>query len=317
MAFGPDGDLYVAEAGVGGSHLEPVSHCRQVPPPVGAYTGGMTARISRITPRGKRETVADRLPSTKSSIIGQVTMGVADVEFLGGELYALIEGGGCSHGNPKHPNGVVRVRPDGRWTYVANLSAWLKKHPTKRPDLGDFEPDGTWYSMTLVGDKFYVVEPNGGQLVKVEPSGGVARVVDISAQLGHVVPTGIAYHDGSFYIAVEGTYPITPRREKIYRLGRNGRLEVAARGLTDLVGVAFHGDRMFALSTSVVGPDPPVVGAGRIDEVLADGTLRPVVRNLTAPTAMLIRGDALYVANFGYRYPRRGQIVRVPIPQEE
>src|SRR5437879_4913996 len=45
LTFGPDGTLYVAEGGLGGTHST-VGQCPQVPPPVGPYTGGMTARIS-------------------------------------------------------------------------------------------------------------------------------------------------------------------------------------------------------------------------------------------------------------------------------
>src|SRR5881227_4481698 len=45
LAFGPDGYLYVAEGGLGGSSTT-VGACEQVLAPVGPYTGGLTARIS-------------------------------------------------------------------------------------------------------------------------------------------------------------------------------------------------------------------------------------------------------------------------------
>jgi hypothetical protein len=51
LKFGPEGDLYVAEAGLGGT-TSTVGQCEQVPPPVGPYTGGKTARISKISPKG-------------------------------------------------------------------------------------------------------------------------------------------------------------------------------------------------------------------------------------------------------------------------
>src|SRR5579859_4074392 len=66
LTFGPDGDLYVAEAGTGGSRST-VGLCQQAPPPAGPYKGGMTARISKISPSGARTTVADRLPSDQMS----------------------------------------------------------------------------------------------------------------------------------------------------------------------------------------------------------------------------------------------------------
>jgi hypothetical protein len=60
LRWGPDGNLYVAEGGQGGSRStqgvtnSPAGPCQQVVPPVGPYTGGYTARISRIDSKGSR-----------------------------------------------------------------------------------------------------------------------------------------------------------------------------------------------------------------------------------------------------------------------
>ena len=51
MTFGPDGLLYFAEAGLGGTQAVPQG-CQNVPAPVGPYHGGPTARISRIESNG-------------------------------------------------------------------------------------------------------------------------------------------------------------------------------------------------------------------------------------------------------------------------
>ena len=51
LTFGPDGYLYVAEGGAGGT-ISTVGECDQVPAPVGPYTGGFTSRISKIDARG-------------------------------------------------------------------------------------------------------------------------------------------------------------------------------------------------------------------------------------------------------------------------
>src|SRR5213082_129047 len=56
LKFGPDGNLYVAEGGLGGTNST-VGQCTQVPAPVGPYTGGFTARISKIDSAGVRTTV--------------------------------------------------------------------------------------------------------------------------------------------------------------------------------------------------------------------------------------------------------------------
>src|SRR5206468_6294738 len=65
LKFGPDGNLYVAEGGIGGANM---SYCVHVVPPVGPYTGSDTgSRISMINPQGMRTTYVDHLPSSMTS----------------------------------------------------------------------------------------------------------------------------------------------------------------------------------------------------------------------------------------------------------
>ena len=54
LKFGPDGNLYVAEGGIGGANSTE-GCCEQVIPPVGPYTGSATgSRISKIDANGVR-----------------------------------------------------------------------------------------------------------------------------------------------------------------------------------------------------------------------------------------------------------------------
>jgi hypothetical protein len=99
LTFGPRCGLYVAEGGLGGSATTTSAQCTQVPAPIGPYSGGRTARISKISRQGVRTTVADGLPSDQTSAAsGSLVSGVADVAFVRGRLYALEAGAGCSHG---------------------------------------------------------------------------------------------------------------------------------------------------------------------------------------------------------------------------
>lgn len=67
LKFGPDGNLYVAEAGLGGSTL---GNCTQVIFPIGPYTGSTTGgRISMITPDHVRTTVTEQFPSSQTNPI--------------------------------------------------------------------------------------------------------------------------------------------------------------------------------------------------------------------------------------------------------
>src|SRR3974390_1278667 len=51
LKFGPDGNLYVAEGGRGGT-TSTVGQCEQVPAPVGPYTGGFTSTLSEVISLG-------------------------------------------------------------------------------------------------------------------------------------------------------------------------------------------------------------------------------------------------------------------------
>src|SRR5262249_7365426 len=160
--------LYVAEAGTGGTNSSGAA-CTQVAGPIGPYKGGKTARISRIGFAGSVVPVATGLPSSQDSL-GDI-LGVADIAFMNGTLYGLLAGGGCSHGNPDTPNGVVRVDvTTGKYTLVANLGDYLKTHPAQYESADDFEPDGTFYSMIPLDGTLYAVEPNHGQIFSVSQS---------------------------------------------------------------------------------------------------------------------------------------------------
>lgn len=68
LKFGPDGNLYVAEGGAGGS-TSTVGLCTQVPD-AGPYTGGFTSRVSKVSSDGKTVTaVAENLPSSQTNPI--------------------------------------------------------------------------------------------------------------------------------------------------------------------------------------------------------------------------------------------------------
>lgn len=300
LTFGPDGDLYVAEGGTGGTTSTDESQCEQVIPPVGPYTAGYTSRISRISPDGVRTTVLDDLPSSKGARSN--ASGVADVRFIGNTLYALLGGGGCSHGFLNDPNGIYRVNSDGTWTLVADLSAFLKAHPVANPEEDDFEPDGTWYSMVAVRGDLYAVEPNHGELDRITTSGQVSRVVDLSATLGHVVPTAIAYH-GDFYVGNLSTFPSVPGAATIFHITPSGQIPENIGSLRTVLGVAFdHKGRMYALETfACSGTCFPTPNAGRLVRVAANGTVETLVDGLNFPTGMTLGPDgALYVSINGF-----------------
>ena len=314
FTWGPDGSLYVAEAGNGGTHATSSSQCDQVVSPVGPYTNGGTARISRIKPNGQRTTFALGFPSAVN-VFGDV-VGVADLAFLHGQLYALVAGGGCSHGTRGTPAGIAKVAADGSWHIVADLSAYQRSHPVAHSFAGDFEPDGTWYSLVAGSDRLFAVEPNHGELVRIVPeTGKVSRIADISASQGHVVPTTLALHAGAFYVSNLGTFPVTTGAERLFRIDRDGAVSIVKRNLTTVLGLDFDTQgRAYVLETTE-GGGFPVPGTGRVVRLNLDGTRTVIVKGLFFPTAMRFGPDhRLYISNKGFGPPQPGELLRVDVP---
>ena len=337
LTFGPDGSLYVAEGGLGGTHST-VGRCRQASGTAAPYTGStgnkvLGGRISKVTPGGAVETVVRGLPSSQTTAAtGSLVSGVSSVAFIGHQLYGLLAGAGCSHGVPHVPNGVIHVLHHGKWTMIANLSAFQKSHPVANPEAEDFEPDGTWYSMIAFHGVLYPMDSNHGELDRVTAQGALSRVSDISALAGHIVPTAIA-HRGSqdddrrarhgddrspgFLIGnlgvfgpADGTVP----NEHVYKLTQNGHLSVRASGLEQVVGFAFRRGAAYALelSTSPGGPTP---GTGAIVRLRHGGSPRTIVSGLTFPTGMTVGPDgAFYVSEQGFGFgPGQGRVLRITL----
>lgn len=330
LRFGPDGNLYVAEAGTGGTTSTGKS-CTQVIPPVGPYLGGNTSRISKIDSSGKRTTVAWGLPSTVDAM-GDLS-GAADVMFMGNTLYVLEGGAGCSHGDSL-PNGLYKVNlSNGSWSLVADLSHFVQTHPVMYPNAPDFEPDGTFFSMTEYNHRFYVVEPNHGQIISIGTDGSMGDVMDVSASQGHIVPTSITAYDGQLYLGNLNQFPIEPTSSRILTLGYSECSRVAAPGLTDegiehslhvlsskagfttVTGVAFGPDGLLYVLEMSDAAGYPTPGAGKVVRVNHDGKIEDVATGLVVPTGMTFGKDGkLYVSNFGAAPAGLGQIVQIDIP---
>jgi hypothetical protein len=333
LKFGPDGNLYVATSGTGGT----TPTCPLVPdgPPAdvpgGPYYGGATATILKIDRHGKVSTLASGFPSTYNPPT-QSGFGVGDIAFLDGQLYAVTAGGGCGHGNPDQPNMVVKVNSEtGRWKMVADMSAAVAAHPAANVDPNDFQPDGDFYSLIAARGKLYSVEPNHGQVWSVTRKGDVDMVTDISELERYWIgPTALVESRGGLLVGNLGAFPITPNASQLFAL-RSGcahadwdcRLEMmhVARslspGLTTVVGMDWGPDGLlYVLELSepqIATEQPPFFptpGDGKVVR-LRNGVVEDVITGLSVPTGMTFGPDgALYVSNWGAAWAPIGQILR-------
>lgn len=318
LTFGPDGLLYVAEAGLGGTQAAPAG-CTPVVPPVGPYHGGLSARVSRIESNGHRTTIIDHLPSAQSSLPSGDTLGAADVVFVNGQLYALIAGGGCSHGNPNFPASVIRINTKhGTAEMVANLSQFFRNHPVAHPNADDFEPDGTVYHTRTFHGDLLVVEPNHGRLLRINLTDRrgprIEQLTDTSAVVGHVVPTSVAKRDDRFYLGNLGLFPVEVGSSKLYQVNHEGFIIDYWAGFTTIVDIRVDGEgRIYVLELSSAAGFPSP-GAGRILRIT--GTLvEEIVSGLFVPTGMALDQHAdIYVSDLGAAPGAAGRILRFANP---
>ena len=304
LHFGPDGLLYVAEAGIGGD-LEPT--CEPADNMFQPYRGGYSARISKIMPDGTRHTVADGLPGFIDGFGDG--LGVTDLAWINGIMYALIEGGGCTRGLPDDPAGIVRINPDGSYTYIADISAFIRANPVANEPpcgpFGDCEPDGVPHSMIVHGDKLLVVETNHNSVLEVDPvSGAVTRVLDLSMQDPSPIILGRKGNDlflagfaGLIQTFSDSFSPVT----------------TFDQDYSAIVNLHIRGNDMYVLETFAPAT-PWTPGTGRVIHRADDGSRKVIACGLNFPIGMTRRGNELFVSTASYGQgpvTGLGQIIRV------
>lgn len=313
VRFGPDGYLYVAEAGVGGTEPAVATPgCDLVDnlfSQEGPYKPGFTGRISRILPDGTRETVASGLPSVVDNF-GD-SLGPSDLAWIDGTMYVTIEGGGCSRGLPDYPAGIYRVNPDGTWEKAADVSAFVRANPVESepacgPD-GDCEPDGVPHSLLAHGHYLYVVETNHNSVLRVDPrNGSISRVLDLSVQ--DPAPIVLARKGNTFQLGgFDGL---------IQTFGHDfAEIQTFDEGFGPIVELEFANGRLHVLET--FGVDTPwTPETGRVIRLETDGTRTTIADGLDFPMGMAQGpGGDLYVSTKSYGQGEgvtgAGEIVRI------
>jgi hypothetical protein len=309
MKFGPDGALYVAEAGTGGE-------TPNAPGCAGpfSYLAGFHSRISRIDAAGSRTTVIDKLPSAVDEFSGY--WGAADIAFVGSTMYALEDGGGCERGHPEFPTSLVRINSNGLMTPVADLQSWIVGHPTAVIEPDDFEVDGSWWNLLADHGELYTVNPNTGDFVKITPGGFISRVVDTSASLGHVVPTALTSH-GVFHMGNLGLFPVNPGSSGRWQVTPGGQLQLESAGFTSVVGLAYDHATLYVLEASTVAgsflSDP---GEGVLLRVRPGQAPEVLLSGIDFPSSVTVGPDGdVYVTRNGIAPDAdgTGQILRIRI----
>ena len=303
LTFGPDGHLYVAEAGVGGGQMPADIRpgCPEIVNVFSPYMAGYSGRVLRVLADGTTQVVADGLPSATDKTM--TAFGPTDVAFIGDTLYVLIEMGGCSHALPEDLPAILRVNPDGSTTNVANLNAWLAANPPffikdTDPATSDFEPGGVFHSMIAVGRHLYVVETNRGTLLRVDPRTGlIERLYDMSIDRAEHNPIVMARRGNHFFV---GTFGEDGGQAELALFDKDFTgYTLPFQSLNPIVGLAWNGNRLYGVEMFPYDNQWATDSANLVTFDPRTGERREVLTAFANYPGALVKGPdgALYMSN--------------------
>ena len=256
-------------------------------------TEGAAGRISRVDPgTGEITTFASGLPP---SIVG--IGGAMDVVFIGHTAYVLVTLVGSDVGGSSTV-GIYRVDGPDEFSVIADIGAFSLQHPPTTPF---FVPTGVQYAIEVYRGEFLVTDGHHNRLLHVTLDGQVTEALTFA----NIVPTGLAVHGNTVYMAQAGPVPHLPQNGKVVSFGPRTSVTEVAAGARLLVDVEFgRGRLLYALAQGVfqVGdPEggPALPNTGSLVQVNKDGTFSSLVEGLDRPTSLEFIGNTAYVVTLG------------------
>jgi hypothetical protein len=308
LAFGPEGGLYVTEAGL------PINSGDCVGVALGMNCYSETGSVTRLYD-GVQERVATGLPSLYNTIRRDV-VGANDISFQGrGGAYITLGWGGA----PAARDGLdtarslvgtlIALQPSGHWRVDADISDFEDaNNPAGGPK--DSNPYGV---VATPGDR-YVTDAGGNSLLRVAANGRVSLVASFAAlplasppplpasQTAEAVPTEVVIGpDGAFYVSTLTGMPFENGLANVYRVVPGEAPKPYQSGFRTIIDIDFGPDgSLYVLEHSATGPG--FAAPGKITRITPDN-VRHVISTgtrLMRPTAILVGEDgAIYVSNQG------------------
>jgi hypothetical protein len=319
MDFGPQGALYVAEAGRGGGPGAPSFVLRGTP-----LYYGETGAISRLW-KGEQQRVASGLPSI-AQVNGNEGAGPSDISFNGvGNAYVTVGFGADPNLRANlGPAGagfaqLIRLKPNGSWSQVADLGSYER---TANPD-GRQVDSNPFAVLASPGGEVVAVDSGANSMLRVDNHGAVSTIGVLptlppsQAFSGDPVPTGFTVGpDGAYYVGILSGAPFRAGAAAVYRVVPGEAPAVFRGGFKTVIDVDFDRQgNLYVLQHS--GGPAGLAAPGSVVRVAPDGGRSTVLENLSAPTSMAVAADGtLYVTNFGTT-AGRGQVLRVSLSGPE
>jgi sugar lactone lactonase YvrE len=315
LAFSPNGQLYVAEAGHGGPNCFDSG-----PGPEGGTTCfGFTSQISRIDQASHTfQPVVTGLVSIADPTGARAT-GVDGISFQGnGGLYGIITESALA--TPDHLPGIadsaiaagkaqlgrlIQANPSGGWKAVANVGdadyTWAGQNANLVPDQF---PDANPYGVLALPGEQWVVDAGSNTIDRVDRNGNVrVEAFFPNPPSSDAVPTCVDQGpDGALYIGELTGGGNTPGAARVWRYAPgSGHPTIWATGLTAVTGCGFGADgNFYAVEFSTLGLDNAAPGTGALVRVPAGSSSPTVVTGgLSFPNGFAAGADgSLYFSNW-------------------
>ncbi len=314
LEVGPDGALYIAEAGAAGK-------LKCINGPEGKQCVGFTGAIIRATSQGQ-EVYASGFVSGGGPD-GSGSVGIDDVAISpGGTVYGIITSFGPNH-NLAGPEGAKQIgnvlRIDrGAKTKIANVDSYEFTHNPAKDNV-DSDP----YSIAWTPGGLLVTDAAGNSLLHVDFDGSVSTVATFRAQeiggrFAQSVPTSVVVgQDGAYYVGeLGGDAP--PGHARIWRGFVGQKPTVWKTGFTTITGLAFGPDGSLYVSELNPGGlgavfNPKGNPHGALIRVWPDGHRTEIAHGqLIQPGGVAVGPDGtVYVSVFSI-LRNRGAVVAIP-----
>ena len=325
LNFGPDGALYVAEAGGNGTASDDCGQMGDGSTKCFATTGSVT-RIDLQT--GATSRILTDLPSLISPDgTANGATGVHDISFQGfGNTMLTIGLGGDPTLRDDYfgANGpflarLVRANPSGKVRFAQDLGGF---EAANNPD--GVVPDSNPYGLLQHRGNTIVTDAGGNDLLKVSAKGEVsvlavfapvARNAPGGPPFVQAVPTSVALGpDGSYYVGTLTGGPFTVGIANVYRVPQEGGTpEVAFSGFTNIIDLAFGPDGSLYVLEIARNSIFDLGAGGRLVRIAPDGTRTDILSGmpLFAPGGIAVGPDgALYVTNRSIS-PTVGEVLKI------
>jgi len=303
LGFAPNGNLYVAEAGSGGTGA-----CRPAPDdPASTVCYGETGALTHVDTEGRLPPwrVLTGLPSMAAPGGFAASSGPVDVDFQGSTGFVVIGWGG----DPALRSGLG-PRSSLFGTLLVMMPSGMS-FPVS--DIAAGAPAGSDPASVLALRNRRVVADAGANALITAGSAGFLRPepgrvfaalppATVEAKAG---PTAMATGpDGDIYVGHRTDAPALPSSSTIYRVPRQGGEPVPyVTGLAAVADLAF--DREGTLYILEGTRD------GRLLRKPKDGPVEVVVDGLVDPAGIAVgRGGTVYLSHYGSD-PKRGEVLRL------